>query len=291
MITAHHSYFRIHVNSIWCVLLFSAPIALFSVISTSAAPLEYNPFASLRIEGQYGLLNGRSIFNRNTGRPVTQNEFDTDLGMDDSFVTWRMYASARPLEHHLLRVYGSLPQHSKGVRILDRELITGVNTYPVGTEVNSDLYVMSFGFGYDLDLLVGPRWYGGLNAEFLYMGASMDITSKSNTRRDDTISISEYVPCFGAHVENRSLLPFLNPNERFQLGGFARIIHSITPNYLNYIDVNAGLSVHMQFSPNFAVLAKAGVERESVYHDQNVTNGNLLEFTRDGIFLSLSGSF
>jgi hypothetical protein len=123
------------------------------------------------------------------------------------------------------------------------------------------------------------------------LGASMDITSGPTAGREDTISLSEYVPCFGAHVENRCLLPFLTPNDRFQLGGFARITHSMTPTYVNYIDVNAGFSVHVQFTPELGVLAKAGVERESLYHDQNSTNGNLLEFTRDGIFFSLSGSF
>jgi hypothetical protein len=63
------------------------------------------------------------------------------------------------------------------------------------------------------------------------------------------------------------------------------------PSYVNYIDLNAGFSVHVQFTPGLGVMAKAGVERESFYHDQNSTNGNLLELTRDGIFFSLSGSF
>ncbi len=256
-----------------------------------AAPLEYNPFTSLTVEGQVGYLVGRIGFDRDTGRPGTQNDFRADLGMDKDFLTWRIFSSARPLEHHVVRVYGSIPQHHTGGRTLERTLQTRINTYPAGTHIDSDLSTLSFGFGYDLDLLVGPRWYGGFNAELQYLNATMNITSGPATGKEDTISVSEIVPCFGIHLENRQILPFTQFGDGCRLGGFARITHSMTPNFANYLDINAGLSLEFQLNQRFGILAKAGVQRESFYHDLEKVNGNVLEFTRDGIFFSFAGSF
>ncbi len=68
----------------------------------------------------------------------TTNQLRDDLGLPQDNQTYRVYATIRPLEHHMLRVFGSVPELYQSQNILQKDLrltqlpgvtITGIYHY------------------------------------------------------------------------------------------------------------------------------------------------------------------
>ncbi|MBI5252003.1 MAG: hypothetical protein HY912_21120 [Desulfomonile tiedjei] len=255
-----------------------------------AEPLEYNPFATIGLEARWGRLDGRLGFAQDTGETGTLNDFVMDLGLPRNTMTWGVQATARPLEHHLVRIFGYLPETYKGGTTLNRALTTRNFTYAAGTSILSEFKTAMFGFGYDLDFLVGPKWYGGLHGNIRHMLVQVRMGNAASGR-EDTLSIAETVPCLGAHMQTRNTFEFGPGRGNVNLGGFARMNFSMTPNFMNYFDVTAGVAVGFRVGMLAMVETKIGYHYESYYHDQEVNGGKILELRRDGILLSLEGLF
>lgn len=261
------------------VLLMTIP-----VLST-AEPLEYNGFASLRFEAFFSRIEGRMGLAQNVLENGTLIDFVNDMGLPTDNRTFRLFASVRPLEHHLLRAYGSFPELYRGGTILQRTLLTKSFTYPAGTAVQSQLNVGTFGFGYDLDFLVGPRWFGGMQGDLKFINLRSTI-SAGELQQDDTISLNELVPCLGAHVQTR--IPW---TPRVNVGGFGRITYGMTPNFLNHVELSTGFCLGMGSVGSMLLEAKVGYEVESFYFNQENLLGRSLELKREGIVFSLEAAF
>jgi hypothetical protein len=252
---------------------------------SNAEPLEYNGFASLKFEAFFSRIDGRMGLAQNVSENGTVIDFINDMGLPTDNRTFRLSASVRPLEHHLLRVYGSIPELYRGGTIVQRTLQTKSFTYPAGTPVQSQLNVGTFGFGYDLDFLVGPRWFGGMQGELKFINLRATISAGA-LQQEDTISLNELVPCLGAHVQTR--IPWTG---RVNVGGFARITYGVTPNFLNHVDLSTGLCLGMGSIGSVLAEAKVGYELESFYHNQENLLGRSLELKREGIVFSLEAAF
>jgi hypothetical protein len=264
------------------------------VFSTAAlgAPLDYVPFSTLKVEGFLSWLDGRVGFEQQPGGTGTLNDFRKDLGLPADHKTFRLILSVRPLEHHLLRLYGSVPEIYKGERNLDRTLQTRNTIYPAGSDIETEMTYGSFGLGYDLNFLEGPRWYAGLNGDLRYINARFRIMGTGvNSGREDTLSITELVPCVGGHASVKTMMPFPGRAMMPICGGFARMDFGLMPDYLNYTDIRLGLSTELPtpFGPLFEL--KVGYEHESIFHDRESVSGKILEFKRDGVFVSLGAAF
>jgi hypothetical protein len=259
------------------LLMMSAP--------SSAEPLEYNGFATLKFEAFFGRIEGRMGLAQNIAENGSVIDFSTDMGLPSDNRTFRILMSVRPLEHHLLRVYGSIPELYRGGTILQRALQTKTFIYPAGTSVQSQLNVGTFGFGYDLDFLVGPRWYGGMHGDLKFINLRATISAGA-LQQDDTISLNELVPCLGAHVQTR--IPCA---KRVNVGGYARITYGMTPNFLNHVDLKTGLCLGMGSVGSVLVEAKVGYEMESFYHNQENLLGRQFELKREGIVFSLEAAY
>ncbi len=146
-----------------------------------------------------------------------------------------------------------------------------------------------YSFGYDLDLLIGPRWYGGFNGELRYVHLKLRLRN-STSGLEDTMSLDELTPCLGAHV--RTVFPrFLNAFiPGVTIGGFTRMSYSIFPNYFNYVDILAGGAFTLN-SPWTLLDLKVAYEHESFFHNQENFSGRSLELKRDGISVSLDLAF
>ncbi len=250
-----------------------------------AEPLEYNGFATLKFEPFFSRIEGRMGTAQGVGQTGTVIDFLNDMGLPGDNRTFKISGSIRPLEHHLVRVYGTIPELYRGGTILQRSLQTKSFTYPAGSAVQSQLNIGTFGFGYDLDFLVGPRWFGGMNGDLKFVRLESTIRSGA-LQQEDTISIDELVPCIGAHGQTRMPL-----NRRVNVGGFARITYGVTPNYLNYIDLSTGICVDMGPVGSLLVEGKIGYELESFYFNQENLLGRQLELQRDGLVFSLEAAF
>jgi len=250
-----------------------------------AEPLEHNGFASMKFEAFFSRIEGRMGLAQNVAEDGTVIDFLSDMGLPADNRTFRISASVRPLEHHLLRVYGSVPELYRGGTIIQRTLQTKTFTYPPGTPVQSQLNVGTFGFGYDLDFLVGPRWFGGMQGDLKFINLRGTL-SAGGLGQEDTISLNELVPCLGAHVQTR--MPW---TPTVNLGGFARITYGMTPNFLNHVDLSTGICVGMGAVGSLLVDAKVGYELESFYHNQENLLGRQLELKREGIVFSLEAAF
>jgi hypothetical protein len=273
-------FLRIAVRSAYFVLLLitiSVPCA--------AEPLEYNGFASLKFEAFFSRIEGRMGLAQNVTEDGTVIDFINDMGLPADNRTFRLSASVRPLEHHLLRVYGSFPELYRGGTILQRTLQTKSFTYPPGTAVQSQLNVGTFGFGYDLDFLVGPRWFGGMQGDLKFINLRATIAAGA-LQQEDTISLNELVPCLGAHVQNR--IPW---TPSFNVGGYARITYGMTPNFLNHVDLATGVCLGTGSVGSVIVEGKVGYELESFYHNQENLLGRSLELKREGIVFSVEAAF
>ncbi len=271
------------------------PIACVAILLVgtvaSGASLDYVPFSVLRVEGFASWIDGRMGFDRQPGANGTLNDLRKDLGLTPDQKTLRVEASVRPLRHHLLRVHGSVPERYTGERNLDRPLRTRNAVYPTGSDIESEMIYGSFGLGYDLDFLAGPRWFAGLNGDLRYLHTRFRITGTgANVGRDDTMSVSELVPCLGAHASIKTLMPF--PGGWAPVfGGFARMDFGLMPDYLNYSDIRLGISTEVPSALGPLFELRVGYEHESFFHDRERVSGNILEFTRDGVFVSLGGAF
>jgi hypothetical protein len=252
---------------------------------SGAEPLEYNGFATLKFEAFFSRIEGRMGLAQNIAENGSVIDFINDMGLPADNRTFRILMSVRPLEHHLLRVYGSIPELYSGGTILQRTLQTKSFTYPAGTPVQSQLNVGTLGFGYDLDFLVGPRWFGGMHGDLKFINLRATLSAGA-LRQDDTISLNELVPCLGAHVQTR--IPW---TKRVNVGGYARITYGMTPNFLNHVDLSTGLCLGMGSIGSVLVEAKVGYEVESFYHNQENLLGRQLELKREGIVFSLEAAY
>jgi hypothetical protein len=266
-------------------------LALLTLPEHSAAePLEYNPFATLGVEARWGRLDGRLGFAQENGGVGTLNDFMTDLGLPRNNLTWGLQATARPLEHHLVRVFGYLPETYKGGTTLNRSLVTRNFTYAAGTSILSEYKTAQFGFGYDLDLLIGPRWYGGMHGNIRHMLVQLRMGNAASGK-EDTFSIAETVPCLGVHMQTRNTFEWGPGRGIVNVGGFARMDFSMTPNFMNYFELSAGVALGFRVGMLGIVETKLGYHYESYYHDQELTAGKILELKRDAILFSLEGLF
>ncbi|MFC1836671.1 hypothetical protein ACFL2Q_18425 [Thermodesulfobacteriota bacterium] len=272
-----------------CLMLLT--VVLQPATGTHAAPLGYFTSATLTAEAFLNWVDGRMGFGQGIGGDGTLNDFKADLGLLTDQQAYRLAASIRPLPHHQLRLYGSIPEHYGGGRILNRDLVTRNGTYAAGSQIESDMSYATFGFGYDLDFLVGPNYFLGLHGDLKYVHAQVKMWSPGVVGQEDVVTIDEMTPCLGAHVETK---PTFFGNGLFGAlcpTAFARMTYGITPNYLNYVDVAIGLGARYGAlcGPSFGI--KVGYEHESVFLEQELVTGRILQFKRNGVMISLEGTF
>jgi len=269
-------------------------VVLCAVAQSAAAPLDWQPFGSLAAEGFFSWLDGRMGFNQDllaTPAPGTINDLRTDLGLPHEGRSLKISGSLRVLEHHLLRAYGYVPEYYKGTKVLTRELQTLRTIIPAGTQVESFLERGQFGMGYDLDFAIGTSWLAGLNGDFKYVHTRIRILGGPGAGREDTIAMDELIPCLGAHAEGQ----FTRLNAIFGpsvvAGAYARMAHGMWPNFVNYVDINVGLSLQIQRRGLARFKALVGYEHESLFHNQEPIAGTVMEIKRDGVTVSLAGAF
>jgi hypothetical protein len=273
-----------------------------------AEPLDCDGFASLGTELFINRMDGSMGFERQQGGTGTWNDFQQDLGLPNQTWQIRLNFALRPLEHHLVRMYGSIPENYKGTNLLTRDLVTKNYIYNQGTVVQSEARIASFGFGYDLDFLVGPRVFAGLNGDLKYLdyrvrfgGQGIPVvdntfapgppavnTAAINTGLRDTVAITEITPCIGAHFQTR--VPF--PTQRFiglGVGIFGRMTYGMTPNFLNYYDLSTGAAVSLARAGLPFFDAKLAYELEGA-QQQNI-GGKDLDYQRSGFLASLQLAF
>ena len=272
---------------------------------------EERPVWTLGFEGFFSKIEGRMGFEQQNGGYGTLNDLLQDLGLPWDNLTYRAVASIRPLQHHLLRMYGSVPENYYGQARLKRELrltrypssqnnnSDNVIVFLAGDEVSSQMRTAMFGVGYDLDFLLWPNWIGGFNGDLRYIDLNVKISGTGVVQPAngpalpntiDSINIDELVPCLGAHSE--VVFPLnLGCGSGSSAGAFSRMTYGITPNYLNYVDISMGLTLNMAPSCRFVLNTKVGYEHESIFHDTQNRNGRVLELKRDGIMFRVEGLF
>ena len=213
-----------------------------------------------------------------------------DLGLPVSNLTFDLGARVRPLEHHVLRVYGRIPEVYKCGRTISRALQTRNVTYAAGTAIASELKTGMFGLGYDLDFLVGPCWFGGLNRDLRHVGVRIRMGNAASVF-EDTMAINETIPCLGAHLLFRAPAQIGRGPRLLTVGGFSRIIFSMTPNWFNYFEVSAGISLGILRGGSLSIESRLGYNYEVFFHNQESLAGRALDLQRDGVLLSLEGLF
>ena len=320
-------------SSLRTLIALASIFALTLVNGTSIAdPLEFLAPWSVGSEFMYSWMWGTMGYDQANYGFGTINELRSDLGLPQENQTYRVYATVRPLEHHMLRVFGNVPELYKSQHILQKDLrltqlpglpgVAGTNTtnsrsvvFPAGTMVKSELQTAQFGFGYDLDFLVGPGHAAGMQGELRYIDLRLTV-SDGNARshpsgtgaaaippsclEGDNIcyqyyntSLDELVPTLGAHAQ--AVLPFgfgkIFPD--LTLGGYTRMNFGLWPNYLNYVGIQAGLQLNsgQKCGSRRFLIAKFGVEHESILHDGQIRTGRMLEFKRDGLTCALEAVF
>jgi hypothetical protein len=250
-------------------------------------PLDWNGFGSVGLEVWLTRMDGRVGFEREPGATGTLNDFQDDLGLPSGNASFRLLASLRPLEHHLVRIYGNIPETYKGEKLLERQLRTRNNVYEPNTLVQSETRYGMFGFGYDLDFLVGPRWFGGLHGDLRYLDFRVRMKG-ATSGLEDIASVNEVTACVGAHGESR--LPIRNQRlPGLGLGVFARMTYGMTPNFLNYYDITAGVAMTAMPRGFVPLDLKAGFALEGL--SQENISGKDLEFQREGLMFSLQAAF
>ena len=279
---------------------------------------EERPVWTLGFEGFFSKIEGRMGFEQQNAGYGTLNDLREDLGLPWDNMSYRIVASIRPLQHHLLRMYGSVPEYYLGEARLKREL--RLTRYPAaltqgaGAQVTNDRIIIlpalsmvdskmetfMAGAGYDLDFLLWPNWVGGFNGDLRYIDLKVQISGTGvieppgnsaplpNTL--DVIHLDELVPCLGAHTE--VVFPFnLGCGSGSSVGAFSRMVYGITPNYLNYVDLSTGFTLNLAPSSRFVLNTKFGIEHESLFHDTQNRNGRVLELKRNGVMLRVEGLF
>jgi len=258
---------------------------------SAASPLEFAPRGSLNAEAFMNWTYGRMGFELEVGGTGTLNDLRWDLGLLPDMRTFRLSAEIRPLEHHLLRLYGSAPETYPGGRTLTRELRTRNGVYPPGTAIQSQFEYACFGMGYDLDFLVGPRYFTGLHGDLKYLHSQVRLWAAGAVGQEDVIAIDELLPCLGAHVEMALPVPGGLCAGSIWPGGFARLTYGISPNYLNYVDISIGLRADLGTQWGCGFGAKLAYEHETFFHQQEFLSGKVLELKRNGFTFSLVGTF
>lgn len=311
-------------------LIVSAIISGHGIAGADA--LDYLSPWSIGTEFMYSWIEGQMGYDQQNAGYGTINQLRDDLGLPQDNQTYRVYATMRPLEHHMLRVFGSVPEIYQSQIRPQKDLrftqfpggITAAATntsnnrvvvFPAGTLVKSELRTAQFGFGYDLDFLVGPGHAAGMQGELRYIdlrlsvsdGTSLSVPSITGAApippsclAGDNIcyqyyntSLDELVPTIGAHAQ--AVLPFgfgkMFPE--LTLGGYTRMNFGIWPNYLNYVDIQAGLQLNsgQKCGSRRFLVAKIGVEHESLLHDGALRMGRMLELKRDGVTCALEAVF
>ncbi len=292
-------------------------LAMVILVALSASSLaigdmrEERPVWTLGFEGFFSSIEGRMGFDQQNAGYGTLNDLREDLGLPWDNISYRIVGSIRPLQHHMLRMYGSVPESYLGQTLLKRELRTtrypGTTTinndqtivYAPGTLIKSQMRTGMFGFGYDLDFLLWPNWVGGFNGDIRYLDLKLKMTGTGVVQPTgtpildntvDTINVDEIVPCLGAHSE--VVFPLnMGCGSNSTAGAFSRLTYGITPNYLNYVDLAMGLTLNMSPSCRFVLNTKVGYEHESIFHDTQNRNGRVLELKRDGIMFRVEGLF
>ena len=181
-------------------------IALVSVFALTlgqgmagADPLDFLAPWSIGSEFMYSWIWGTMGYDQQNAGFGTINQLRDDLGLPQDNQTYRVYATVRPLEHHMLRVFGSVPELYQSQNVLQKDLrltefpgLPGNQTpgqttnttnnrvvvFPAGTLVKSELQTAQFGFGYDLDFLTGPGHAAGMQGELRYIDLRLSISDK-----------------------------------------------------------------------------------------------------------------
>lgn len=316
------SWTRIHVVA---TLAFLSVFVLVTPLPSLAEPLEYSPRWSLGFETVLSTIEGSMGFDQQNAGYGTLNDLKADLGLPNDNRTFKIQGSVRPLEHHLLRAFGTIPEAYSGSTRLNKDMrltrlpntttqgqTDYVVTVPMGSTVLSELKYASFGMGYDLDFLVAPRWSAGVTGELRYLDVRLKLWGENARnasmvappqppieqsyidgvvgRYENIMNIDELFPCVGG--QGTAALPLgMNGMSGLNIGGFTKMVYGLSPNYLNYVDIALGLSLWTAPTSRFQLMAKVGVEHESVFHDAANRNGRVFELKRNGILISLDGAF
>ena len=159
-----------------------------------ADSLDYLAPWSIGTEFMYSWLWGTMGYDQTSNGYGTINQLHSDLGLPQDNQTYRVYATIRPLEHHMLRVFGSIPELYQSNIMAPKDMrftqypggatannITNnrVIVIPAGTMVKSEMQTAQFGFGYDLDFLTGPGHTAGMQAELRYIDVRVSLSSSS----------------------------------------------------------------------------------------------------------------
>ncbi len=295
---------------------------------TFGEPLEYSPRWSLGFETVLSTIEGHMGFDQQNAGYGTLNDLKADLGLPNDNRRFKIQGSVRPLEHHLLRAFGSIPEAYTGSNNINKDIrltrLPNTNTLaavqatdlvvtvPMGSLVHSEMKYASFGMGYDLDFLVAPRWAAGMTGELRYLdlklkmwgenarNASIENPPQPPTdpsfidgivgRYENVINIDELFPCVGGQA-NAALPIGMNGMSGLNIGGFTKMVYGLSPNYLNYVDISMGLSLWTGPRSRMQLMAKVGIEHESVFHDAQIRNGRVFELKRNGLLFSLDGTF
>jgi hypothetical protein len=174
-----------------------------------------------------------------------------------------------------------------------------------------------FGFGYDLDFLKGPGHAAGMNGDLRYIDLRVSLSNANAISvppanpvvpvppapptplgdnigyQNNIISLDELVPTLGAHAQAVLPFGFGSMFPELTLGGYTRMNFGIWPNYLNYVDIQAGLQLNTgsKCGSRRFLIAKFGVEHQSMFHDGQVRSGRVLELKRDGLTCALEAVF
>ncbi len=285
MVTGTRGRLRREVSWVLAMMVTWVIILLGSTMPLQAEPLDQNPFSAGGFESFFSRIDGRMGFSQDAGQVGTLNDLQVDLGLPTNNKAYRVLVSMRPLEHHNLRFYGSIPERYKSEKVLGRTLVTRTVTYPAGSNIFSEMRTGMLGFGYDCDFLITPRVFAGLNGDLRYIDLRVKL-GQSEDSWEDTLTIDELTPCLGAHFQTA-----LRLGPSFNVGGFGRITYAITPNYLNYVDARVGLRLGMRPLGPLALDAKVGFGHESLFQELERASGRRLELKRTGIVFSVEAIF
>jgi hypothetical protein len=311
-------------HAIWITLFMISALVLGQGVAGADA-LEYLSPWSIGTEFMYSFIDGQMGFDQTPTGFGTLNDLRNDLGLPQDNQTFRVYATMRPLEHHMLRVFGNIPElyqsetrPQKDLRLTEYSstIIAGTNNisnnrvivFPQGTLVKSQMRTAQFGFGYDLDFITGPGHAAGLQGEFRYIDLRVSL-SDSEARvippgsigsegtlvnyQNNIISLDELVPCLGAHAQAVLPFGFSHMFPELTLGGYTRMSFGLYPGYLNYVDIQAGLQLNSgsKCGSRRFLVAKFGLEHESIFHDGATRAGRVVELKRDGLTCALEAVF
>jgi hypothetical protein len=311
-------------HRVWIAFLIVSTIVLGQGLAGADA-LEYLSPWSIGTEFMYSFIDGQMGFDQTPTGFGTLNDLRSDLGLPQDNQTFRVYATMRPLEHHMLRVFGSVPElyqaeirPQKELRITELPGATGTTTtnttnnrvivFPVGSIVKSQMRTAQFGFGYDLDFVKGPGHAAGLQGELRYIDLRVSLadpdalafpppgggdTGTNIGYQSNIISLDELVPCLGAHAQAVLPFGFSHMFPELTLGGYTRMSFGLYPGYVNYVDIQAGLQLNSgsKCGSRRFLVAKFGLEHESILHDGAARAGRVMELKREGLTCALEAVF